>query len=82
MRCDEREVAPLSRRRHSITTAVPYTSSSDAPSEMSVDEKRTAVMAFKLAELEWMRQRIGEWPISGCETHREAIETIFNERLL
>jgi len=26
-------------------------------------QARTAVMAFKLAELEWMRQRIGEWPI-------------------
>ncbi len=26
-------------------------------------QARTAVMAFKLAELEWMRARIGEWPI-------------------
>lgn len=26
-------------------------------------QSRTAVMAFKLAELEWMRERIGEWPI-------------------
>lgn len=26
-------------------------------------QARTAVMAFKLAELEWMRQRIGEWPV-------------------
>ncbi len=26
-------------------------------------QARTAVMAFKLAELEWMRERIGEWPI-------------------
>ena len=26
-------------------------------------QARTAVMAFKLAELEWMRERIGEWPV-------------------
>jgi DNA replication and repair protein RecF len=26
-------------------------------------QSRTAVMAFKLAELEWMRERIGEWPV-------------------
>ena len=26
-------------------------------------QARTAVMAFKLAELVWMRERIGEWPI-------------------
>ena len=26
-------------------------------------QSRTAVMAFKLAELEWMRDRIGEWPV-------------------
>lgn len=26
-------------------------------------QSRTAVMAFKLAELVWMRERIGEWPI-------------------
>lgn len=26
-------------------------------------QARTAVMAFKLAELTWMRDRIGEWPI-------------------
>ncbi|MFO7322635.1 MAG: DNA replication/repair protein RecF [Chloroflexota bacterium] len=26
-------------------------------------QARTAVMALKLAELEWMRERIGEWPV-------------------
>lgn len=26
-------------------------------------QSRTAVMAFKLAELTWMRDRIGEWPV-------------------
>jgi DNA replication and repair protein RecF len=26
-------------------------------------QSRTAVMAFKLAEMTWMRERIGEWPI-------------------
>jgi DNA replication and repair protein RecF len=26
-------------------------------------QARTAVLAFKLAELEWMRDQIGEWPV-------------------
>jgi DNA replication and repair protein RecF len=40
-----------------------YINSRDAGLFGSRGQARTAVMALKLAELSWMRQHIGEWPI-------------------
>ncbi len=40
-----------------------YINNRDAGLYGSRGQARTAVMALKLAELAWMRQRIGEWPI-------------------
>jgi DNA replication and repair protein RecF len=40
-----------------------YINNRDAGLYGSRGQARTAVMALKLAELAWMRQRIGEWPV-------------------